>query len=223
MAHMGFFCLLHKAPSWCRSTRAECCPSDEAAARPPHCTSSAPDGSGKSRGEHGPLGRRENKHCKDQPREAKVNDLHSLECKKKNGGQQKSNSKLSCWVTPGRIHLPSRAGPEKCFAFILFQQVLANICQQEGILPDNTTAWIHTGSGSPAGWFPFAVDFFRTWIFFHHYHHCLANDRSAGEPHRQFWFTQGPALFPRTVASRDRKLHFLHLSGPEGLSLLQRT
>lgn len=96
MAHTRFFCLLHKAPTWCRSSQAECCPSEEAAAQSWFPQQAAPDGMGQPRVGHGPLGRKENKHKEDQPREAKVNGLHSLECKKKNGGQQKSNSTLSC-------------------------------------------------------------------------------------------------------------------------------
>lgn len=101
--------------------------------------------------------------------------------------------------------------------FFLFQKVPANICYREGSLPNNTTAQVRTQSGSPAGWFPFSADFFNTWVFFHHYHQCLANDRSAGVPRRRFWFTQGPALFPWIIAAGDRKHHFLHLSGTEVL------
>lgn len=70
--------------------------------------------------------------------------------------------------------------------FFLFQKVPANICYREGSLPNNTTAQVRTQSGSPAGWFPFSADFFNTWVFFHHYHQCLANDRSAGVPRRRF-------------------------------------
>lgn len=117
MAHMGFFCLLHKAPSWCRSTRAECCPLDEAAARPPHCTSSAPDGMGKSRGEHGPLGGRENKHCKDQPREAKVNDLYSLECKKKKWRAAKEQFQANLLSHSWEDTPPQQSWARKTFCF----------------------------------------------------------------------------------------------------------
>lgn len=90
---MRFFCLLHKGPSGCRSTKGEYSPSEEAIAWPPQTAllhTSAPDGMGQSGGGHGPLRGKENKHLQDQPRETKVNDLHSLECKKQMEGSKRA-------------------------------------------------------------------------------------------------------------------------------------
>lgn len=98
MAHMRFVCLLLKAPFWSRSTKAECFPlrkQQDGHPGQPCCTSPAPDGMSSPEGD---MVLWEGKSP--SPWRISLERPKEMTCipwnARKNGGQQKSNSKLSC-------------------------------------------------------------------------------------------------------------------------------
>lgn len=144
---MKFFCLLHKAPSWCRSAKGYC-PSEEAAAQPPQTAllhQLCPWWHGPVQRGTGFSGREREQTARGAAMgdQSKWPAFLGIQEKKWRAAKEQFQAKLLSHSCKDTSPQESWARKNVLF-FFLFQQVLANICQQEGIFPDNTTAWIHT-------------------------------------------------------------------------------